>query len=95
LGPTVTVDTGQATSVLAVVTSMASAYTRGVGFTEGVPNSDISAVILTAAARLISHAQQVQSWEVFGPATASFAASPVTWSTAELLVLNRYRVMAR
>ncbi|UXA08680.1 hypothetical protein KXD96_11770 [Mycobacterium sp. SMC-2] len=88
-------DSGQATSVLATVTAMASAYTRGVGFTNGVPNSDISAVILTASARMISHIRQTQVYEVQGPESQNIMDNKLVWSTAELSVLNRYRVMAR
>lgn len=95
LGPTVTVDTSQATSVIAVVTSQASAYTRGEGFTDGVPNADISAVILTASARLLSHPRQNQSYETFGPAIASFGAALPQWSVAEKYVLDRYRKRAQ
>ncbi|ORA17362.1 hypothetical protein [Mycobacterium arosiense] len=94
LGPNITVDTAQATSVIAVVTAEANAYTRGEGFTAGVPNSDISAVILTASARLLSHPRQNQSYETFGPAIASFGASLPQWSVAEKYVLDRYRVRA-
>jgi len=95
LGPNQDVDSGQATVILPVVTAQCSAYTRGVGFdSDGVPNSDLSAVILSATARLITHAGQVQSYLVQGPETASFGATPFAWSTAELYVLNRYRKRA-
>src|SRR5258705_6332838 len=39
--PFQTVDTAQATAVLEIVTAFASSYTRGQGFTDGVPNSDV------------------------------------------------------
>lgn len=48
-----TVSEEQGTAVLSIATAMASAYTRGPGFTDGVPNDEIRAVILTASARLI------------------------------------------
>jgi hypothetical protein len=68
-GPRYPVDTNQAASVIGIVTSFASSYTRGVGFTDGVPNSEISAVILTASARLLSHARQVSVNETYGPSS--------------------------
>lgn len=96
LGPNQDVDSGQATAILSVVTAMCSAYTRGIGFdSDGVPNSDLSAVILSAAARLIAHPRQVGSYEVQGPESDQKYASPFAWSVAELYVLNRYRVTAR
>ncbi|MCV7195406.1 hypothetical protein [Mycobacterium angelicum] len=94
LGPRQTVDTAQANAVLSVVTSMASAYTRGLGFTDGVPNSDIESVIVCAAARLLAHSRQVSVGETYGPNSANYAAAPFAWSVSELLVLQRYRVVA-
>lgn len=94
IGPNHPPTSSQSTSVIGVVTSMASAYTRGVGFTDGVPNSDISSVILTAGARLLSHARQVSVSETQGPESAQYAAAPFEWSVAELMTLNRYRAMA-
>lgn len=96
LGPSQDVDSTQATAVLSVVTAMCSAYTRAIGFdSDGVPNSDLSAVILSATARLITHPGQVGSYEVQGPESNQKYASPFAWSTAELFVLNRYRVRAK
>lgn len=94
LGPRYSVDADQAEAVIAVVTAHANAYTRGQGFTDGVPNADVSSAILTASARLISHSRQVGVGEVYGPSSAQYAAAPFSWSVAELLVLDRYRVKA-
>lgn len=44
-----------------VVTQMAKAYTRDGGFTAGVPNEEIAAVITTAAARLVANPEQLGS----------------------------------
>lgn len=89
-----TVDNSQATSVIQVVTSFARSYCRGAGFTDGVPNSEIASVILSASARLISHTRQVGIDEAKGPESARFLASPFTWSVGELMVLNRFRQRA-
>ncbi len=89
-----TVDSTQGAEVLSTVTQLANAYTRGVGFTGGVPNADISSVILTAAARLLAHPRQLAVDETVGPDSASFRGGFNGWSVAELYCLNRYRVTA-
>lgn len=83
------VSVGQATAVIGVVKAMVSAYTRGVGFDGGEPNDELSAVILSASARLIANtagliqetmgAFQVRHGDAFG------------FTLPELAVLNRYR----
>lgn len=85
----------QATAVIQVVTGMASAYTRGQGFTAGEPNSDIRAVILSASARLLADTSQITAETQMGPFSASYRAGFDGWSTAELYTLNRYRERAR
>ena len=93
LGRAVTPEQGAA--VLQVITAMASAYTRGVGFTDGVPNDEIKfGAILPAAARLISHARQIPLGESLGPQSVSYAAGFTGWSISEQFVLNRARVRA-
>ena len=67
-----TVDSEQGTQVLAAVTQLASAYTRGWDSLAGVPNADIAAVILTASARLLAHPRQLAVDETVGPDSASF-----------------------
>lgn len=89
-----TVDSEQGTEVLATVTQLANAYTRGVGFTSGVPNADISSVILTASARLLAHPRQLPVDETVGPDSASFRTGFTGWTVLETIVLNRYRVTA-
>jgi hypothetical protein len=89
------VDSEQGAEILAAVTQLANAYTRGVGFTDGTPNADISAVILTASARLLAHPRQVAVEETVGPDSAAFRSGGFTgWSVLETIVLNRYRVTA-
>jgi hypothetical protein len=80
--------------VLATVTQLAQAYTRGVGFTGSTPNADIAAVILTAAARLLAHPRQLAIDETVGPDSASFHGGFTGWTVLETIVLNRYRVTA-
>ena len=70
--------------------AMVSAYTRGNGFTGGVPNKELRAVIQTATARLTANPDQVAS-TVGGVTIASGFNG---WSLAELAVLNRYRKRA-
>ena len=92
--PFQTVDTAQATAVLEIVAAFASSYTRGQGFTDGVPKSDGPAAILICAARLVTHPRQVGLTEVKGPESYQLYHAPVAWSLAELAVLNRYRERA-
>lgn len=84
----------QGTAVLAMISAMASAYTRGEGFNDGAPNSEIRAVILAAAARFISNPRGLLIDETEGPASVSYRSSFQGWTTGELYVLNRYRVRA-
>lgn len=89
------VDPEQGAQALATINQLASAYCRGVGFTAGVPNADISAVILAAAARLLAHPRQLAVDETVGPDSASFPRGGFAgFSLIETIVLNRYRVTA-
>jgi hypothetical protein len=90
-----TVDATQGAEVISTVTQLASGYTRGVGFTSGVPNADIAAVILSAAARLYAHPRQLAVDETVGPDSASFRGGFNGWTLLETVVLNRYRVTAQ
>lgn len=82
----------QADAVIGVVKAMVSAHTRGVGFTDGEPNDELSAVILSASARLLATTS--------GAVQESMGALQVRWADAfgftlpELTVLNRYRKRA-
>ncbi|WP_460356378.1 hypothetical protein [Mycobacterium sp. ZZG] len=75
---------------------MASAYTRGVGFTDGIPNDDIRSVIISAASRLVVNSPnpQAATYEVHGPDSFRHEGAPLAFSVAELYTLNRYRVRA-
>jgi len=88
------VNADQAAEVIRAVTAQASAYTRGYGFTSGVPCDEIRSCILTCAARLISHPRQVGMDETRGPDSARWMASPISWSVSELLTLDRYAPQA-
>lgn len=72
---------------LPIITAMASAYTRGIGFNEGEPNEEISAVVTTATARLMANPDQVQ----YRAGEVSYQSSFNGWTLAEAFVLNRYR----
>lgn len=75
----------------AIVTQMARAYTRDGGFTDGVPNVEIAAVITTAAARLVSNPEQLATTV----GTVSIRGGFSGWTLAERLTLNRYRKQAQ
>lgn len=79
---------------MGAVSQMAQAYTRDVGWTAGVPNADIAAVILTAAARLVANPSQLLTDQTTGPESASFRTAWTGWTVPELYCLNRYRVRA-
>lgn len=74
-----------------IVTAMAQAYTRGGGFTNGDPNDEISAVITTAAARLVANPEQIATTTGSVAVNGGFSG----WTLAELFVLNRYRKKAQ
>lgn len=97
LAPTVCGDLDAAVidSAVTQVTVMARAYTRDNGFAGAVPNEEIRAVIVTAAVRLLANPYQVPV--DFGDRTTvqAIRGGFTGWSTAELSVLNRYRVRAQ
>ena len=73
-----------------IITAMARAYTRGVGFYGGEPIADIEAVIITATARLVANPEQLGT--TVGSVTVNGGFNG--WTLAELFVLNRYRKKA-
>lgn len=85
---------GDAATVVPIVTTMAKSYTRGRGFTENEPNEEIAAVIATASARLAANGEQLASKRVDNVEYRFSLASTFGWTLAELAVLNRYRVTA-
>jgi hypothetical protein len=94
LGANATVDPTQGAALIAYVSQLVSAYTRGVGFTAGVPNADLWQVIVGASARLWSHPRQIPLDATEGQESVSFRAGFNGWTTAELALLDRYRVRA-
>lgn len=46
---------------LPLITEMARTHTRGVGFADALPNAAISAVIVSATARIVANPDSVQS----------------------------------
>lgn len=83
-----------ATAVIPIVTTMAKSYTRGHGFDGNEPNTDLAAVITTAAARLASNTQQLRYAHTAGPFTMDVRSAFDGWTVAEATVLNRYRKRA-
>ncbi len=90
-------DSEQAVQVLAIVTSMAKAHTRGGrGFdANGDPVAEIRAVILTASARLLSNAKGGLLYdESVGPESISYRSAFNGWTLVERMCLDRYRINA-
>nr|WP_232065403.1 hypothetical protein [Mycobacterium shinjukuense] len=81
-------------TVVPIVTVLAKSYTRGRGFTGSEPNEDIAAVIVTASARLAANGEQLQRKKIDDVEYEYALRSSFSWSLAEQLVLNRYRVRA-
>ncbi|WP_099023567.1 hypothetical protein [Mycolicibacterium palauense] len=84
----------RAATALSIVTVMARSYTRGAGFTEDGPAPEIRAVILTAAARLLSNSKGLLYDESVGPESVSFRSAFTGWTTVERMALDRHRVRA-
>ena len=74
-----------------MVSLLCRAYTRDGGFSDGVPNDDIAAVIVTAAARLVANPEQIPS----DVGSVSMRGGFSGFSLTERLVLNRYRKKAQ
>ncbi|HWF28709.1 MAG TPA: hypothetical protein VG327_10085 [Mycobacterium sp.] len=94
LGANASVDPTQGAAAIAYVTQLVNAYTRGVGFTNGVPNADLAAVILGASARVWAHPRQLPVDQTEGQESVSWRAGFNSWSLAERSVLDRWRVRA-
>lgn len=77
---------------LPVVTAQVKAYTRGRGFTEGVPADDVAMVIVTSTARGVSNPENVRS-ESIGDYSISRQVTE-GWTLPELAILNGYRKRA-
>ena len=96
-GPCSGVDMDYVEIVVAQVTALAKAYTRGNGFDgDGLPNADITAAIVTAAARLAANPYQfaIERPTGGGRSELVYRGAFTGWSTAELSALNRWRVRA-
>jgi hypothetical protein len=88
------VSADQAAAVIGVVKAMVSAHTRGIGFTEGEPNTELSAVILSAAARLLVNTSGLAR-EQMGALAVQYGSAAFGFTLPELGILNRYRERAR
>lgn len=84
----------QVSQALSVVTNLAHAYTRGVGFDGGEPNDEIAGVIVLATARLLRNPGQLPVREQYGSIVVDYRGGFQGFSIAELATLNRYRVQA-
>lgn len=87
------VSAAQADAVIGVVAAMVAAYTRGAGFDDGEPNGELSAVILSASARLLATTGgEIQ--QALGPVAVRYP-DAFGFTLPEMIVLNRYRKRAR
>lgn len=80
----------RAQQAVTVVTGMAHSYTRGRGFSSGVADDGIEAVIVTATMRLLGNPEQVDH----GTGSEWTRGGFTGWTLAELYVLNGYRKRA-
>jgi hypothetical protein len=94
LGGNVTVDPTQGAALIAWIAQLASAATRGVGFTNGIPNADLWSLIVGAAARIYAHARQLSLSQAEGQESFDVRQGFQGWSVAEQYVIRRYRRMA-
>lgn len=85
----------QATQAVSIVTSIAKAYTRGVGFVGDEPNGEIGAVITLAAVRLLSNPAQISHRNRLGAIEVDWRGGFDGWTLGERATLNRYRETAR
>ena len=79
----------QAEAHLPIVRTFVAAYVRDVGFLNGLENDALAAVIVSAAARLVSNPTQARQY-----AAGDYSESPGLlngWTLPELAVLHRYR----
>jgi hypothetical protein len=86
--------TASAQQAIPIITTMVKAYTRGNGFDDDEPNEELEAVIVTAAARLVTNPGQIAHDLAAGPFTQSLRGGFTGWTLAELAILNRYRKLA-
>jgi len=82
-----------AEQAIPVVTVMVKAYVRG--GTDWEPNDELDAVIVTAAARIVSNPGQLPVDMTTGSFGLSIRGAFQGWTLAELFVLNRYRRRAK
>lgn len=88
------VNTDHPATVVPIIATMVKAYTRGHGFNGNEPNTELTAVIATASARLAANATQTNQNLTAGPFGRDLRSFFAGWTLAELSVLNRYRVRA-
>lgn len=77
------------------VTLMVRSYTRGRGFTEGVPCEELAGVIVSAACRLVANPRGIDLAESRGPESVLFRGAFTGWTIPELFVLNGFRERAK
>lgn len=86
-GDTATIDLAE--QHVNIVTVFVRSYTRGRGFTDGIPDSDLEAVIIPVTTRYTVNPEQVRQYS-----SGDYSETPVTltgFTLLELAVLNLYR----
>ena len=79
-----------ATEHLPIITAMVRRYVRGSGFdTDGIPDNDLAAVIVSSAARYVSNPSGTIS-ETVGPFSVRQGIFN-GWTLPELAILHAYR----
>ena len=76
-------------SHLNTVTAMVKAYTRGRGFTDGIPADDLARIIISSTARLISNPTHTVTSQIDDYSVRHAISDG--WTLPELAVLHTYR----
>lgn len=77
----------QAAEHVEVIAEMAHEYTRGRGFTAGVPSDAMKRVIISASARLLANPEQLQ----FQTGIVTIRGAFDGWTPLEKVLLDTYR----
>lgn len=74
---------------LPIVTAMVRAYVQGAGFTAGIPDDDLAAVIVSSTARYVMNPAGTIA-ETVGPFSVRYGVFN-GWTLPELAIMHQYR----